>query len=108
MSETHTIDVKEMQDGSGDAYIEFPPALFKELGWKEGDDLKFVPKEDGSFLIKKVKYGTVELDFDNEELLKYMTLAHERGQSFNEFVQEAVISMITEHEECNNADELSK
>ena len=105
MSETHTIDVKEMQDGSGDAYIEFPSSLFKELGWKEGDDLKFVPKADGSFLIKKVKYDTVELDFDDEELLKYMTLAHERGQSFNEFVEEALTWAITK---CNNADELSK
>ena len=39
-----------------------------------------------------------ELDFDDEELFKYMTIAHERGQSFNEFVEEGLKEMINKAE----------
>ena len=38
----------------------------------------------------KVKYKTIELDFDDEELLKYMVFAHEQGITFNELCERAV------------------
>jgi hypothetical protein len=98
MSETHIIEVKEMEDGSGDAYIEFPPVLFEKMKWKVGDGLKFLPKNDGSFIIKKVNLSSMELEFDDDELLKYMTLAHEKDQTFNEFIAEALEWTITKHE----------
>ena len=38
----------------------------------------------------------VELEFDEEELLKYMTFAHERNMTFNELCEEAVKAKIDE------------
>jgi hypothetical protein len=33
---------------------------------------------------------TIQVDFTDEELLKYMTLAHERDMTFNQFIEEAL------------------
>ena len=55
LSKRHTIEIKEFEDGSGDAYIEIPQQLLKKLDWKEGDDVKFIKKDNGSIDIKKVK-----------------------------------------------------
>lgn len=37
------------------------------------------------------------IDFSDEELLKYMKMAHERDMTFNQFVEEALRSAIEEH-----------
>jgi hypothetical protein len=92
------LEIKESFDG--ELYFRLPDDLLKRLGWEVGDDLKFIP-QDQAFIIKKVKYETIELDFDDEELLKYMTCAHEQNLSFNEFVEQAVKEKIKE----NNYDE---
>jgi len=94
MSESHTIEVLEVEDGSGDTYIEIPPVLLKKLNWKEGDDLKFLPQPNGSILVKKVNLETVELDFDDDELFKYMQRAHELGISFNQFCEQALEDIV--------------
>lgn len=36
MLKTYTTFVKDAEDGSGDAIIEFPPEMLDELGWQEG------------------------------------------------------------------------
>ena len=46
-----------------------------------------------SGIISGVDYDTrvsVPVDFTDEELLKYMRLAHERDMTFNQFVEEAL------------------
>ena len=40
---------------------------------------------------------SVPLDFTDEELLKYMVMAHERDMTFNQFVTEALRAAIEEH-----------
>ncbi len=90
MAYKHQIEIQELDDGSGGALIEFPPVLLKKLGWKEGDDLKFERGENGSIQIRKIGLESVELDFDEEELFKYMQFAHEQGMSFNELCSEAL------------------
>jgi hypothetical protein len=40
---------------------------------------------------------SIPVDFTDEELLKYMTLAHERDMTFNEFIEEALRAAIEEH-----------
>lgn len=92
------VEVKECDDGSGDVYFEIPPEILKRLGWSIGDDIKFDIQENGAILIRKVQLETVDLEFDDEELLKYMTAAHERGQSFNEFCNEALVEQIKKAE----------
>ena len=85
------IQVKE--HANGDLYFELPDTLLDRLGWKEGDDVKFTPEGDG-FMLTKVKYETVELELDEDELFKYMKAAHEAHMSFDEWVQHAISSVI--------------
>jgi|TARA_B100001094_G_scaffold154857_1_gene149860 bifunctional DNA-binding transcriptional regulator/antitoxin component of YhaV-PrlF toxin-antitoxin module len=88
MSKISQIEIQETSDG--ELFFEIPPALLEDLGWQENDDVKFIDNKDGSFKIKKVKYETIELDFDDEELLKYMKHAHEKGMSFNQWVEDCL------------------
>lgn len=81
------IMLKETTDG--DLFFTIPDEVLERLGWKEGDDLKF-EERNGSVLIRKVKYANVELEFNDEELFKYMTCAHEQNITFNEFCERAM------------------
>jgi hypothetical protein len=38
----------------------------------------------------------VEVDFSDEDLLKYMKMAHDRDMTFNEFVEEALRTVLEE------------
>lgn len=87
MSEQHTVILKETHDG--DLYFDIPDDVLNRLDWKQGDDLKFIEHGDG-FMIKKVKYETVELEFESEQLLSYMTMAHERNITFNQLCEDAI------------------
>ena len=80
---------------NGDLFFTIPDEMLDRLGWKEGDDLKFEDRN-GSVLIRKVKYESVELEFDDEELLKYMKFAHEKGITFNELCEQAIKAKLNE------------
>ena len=90
------LEIKESVDG--ELYFRLPDDLLKRLGWEVGDELKFIPQDD-AFIIKKVKYANIDLDFDEEELLKYMMCAHEQNLSFNAFVEQALKERIKEEDE---------
>ena len=90
---TTQLEVKENIDG--ELYFDLPDELLNRLGWAEGDDIKFV-EQDGGFLIKKVKYESVELDFDKEDLLNYMTYAHNKNITFNELCERAIKEKLDE------------
>lgn len=92
---TTQLEVKENIDG--ELYFDLPDDLLNRLGWAEGDDIKFV-EQDGGFLIKKVKYESVELDFDKEDLLNYMTYAHNKNITFNELCEQAIKEKLDELE----------
>lgn len=79
--------LKETTDG--DLFFTIPDEILERLGWKEGDDLKF-EERNGSVLIRKVKYENVQLEFDDKELLKYMTYAHEQNITFNQLCEYAI------------------
>ena len=49
---TFTANVMEICD-NGDAIVELPPDLLKEMGWKEGDTLDITEKN-GKIYIKKI------------------------------------------------------
>lgn len=97
MSETYSVTVQTDQE-TEDLFFELPPELMKGLGWKTGDDLKWDETKEGGFILKKVKYETIELDFDDEELFKYMQLAHKKNMSFNEFVEHSLEQIIEKEE----------
>lgn len=83
------------ETANGDLFFTIPDEMLDRLGWKEGDDLKF-EERNGSVFIKKVKYANIDLDFDEEELLKYMMLAHEENITFNELCERALKAKIDE------------
>ena len=93
MTKTYSVDVQKDKQ-TDDLFVELPPELMGNLGWKTGDDLKWEVTAGGAFRLRKIKYETVELDFDDEELFKYMQMAHDRNQSFNEFVADSVSAII--------------
>jgi len=88
---TTQLEVKENIDG--ELYFDLPDDLLNRLGWSEGDDIKFV-EQDGGFLIKKVKYETIQLDFDEDNLFKYMQHAHGQGLSFNQWIENVILEYI--------------
>ena len=89
------MEVKESPDG--EFYFNLPDDLLSRLG--EGDEIKFVER-DGGFVIKKVKYESIKLDIDDEELFKYMKHAHENLLSLNEWVEKCLTKFI-EVEDAN-------
>jgi bifunctional DNA-binding transcriptional regulator/antitoxin component of YhaV-PrlF toxin-antitoxin module len=88
---TNTLQVK---DNNGELYFEIPDELMERMGWSEGDDLQFEETGEGSFTIKKVKMADVEMEFSEEELFKYMKLAHEQGCSLNEWINHVLKSVL--------------
>ena len=81
------LELQETNDG--ELFFNIPNDVLERLGWEEGDDIKFIEKDDG-FILKKVKYESVELDFDKEDLLNYMTFAHFKNITFNELCELAI------------------
>lgn len=71
------------------------------------DDVKYVTLDvDDDFIQKAtaIKAGedydtrvSVPVDFTDNELLKYMTMAHERDMTFNQFIEEALRKAIEEY-----------
>jgi hypothetical protein len=51
---TWTITVEEDPD-TGDLILPFPKDFLTQTGWIEGDTLEWIDKEDGSWILQKVK-----------------------------------------------------
>jgi hypothetical protein len=79
-----------------------------ELANQAWDDVDYVDLDvDDDFFQKALAiragedYDTrvqVAVDFSDEELLKYMKLAHERDMTFNDFIEQALRQVIQEHQ----------
>ena len=87
------LKLKETDDG--ELFFNIPDDILERLGWEEGDEIKFV-EQDGGFLLTKVKYESVSLDIEDEDLLKYMMFAHEQTITFNELCQNAIKEKLEE------------
>lgn len=87
------LKLEETEDG--ELFFNIPDDILERVGWKEGDEIKFVER-DGGFLLKKVKYETISLDIDEEDLLKYMMFAHEKNITFNQLCEDAVKDKLKE------------
>ena len=105
-------------------------ALWDNEEWNPGDVIDWASRYDKQFveytrlLVKEVlelqaagtdvlaHFGitetagkeSIEVDFDDEELLTYMKIAHERDITFNKFIELALRKAIEEHDlkEKNN------
>lgn len=93
-----TTELQIKENKNGDLYFNIPDDVLERLGWKEGDEIKFVEQDDG-FLLKKVKYESIELDFDEEELFDYMKLAHEKNITFNQLCEHAIKAKLEDNNE---------
>jgi bifunctional DNA-binding transcriptional regulator/antitoxin component of YhaV-PrlF toxin-antitoxin module len=90
-------ELKLQETDDGELFFNIPDDVLERLGWEEGDDIKFVEQDNG-FLLKKVRYESVELDFDKEDLLNYMTYAHFKNITFNELCEQAIKEKLDELE----------
>jgi hypothetical protein len=80
-----------------------------DMAWErdDGSPVKYVDLDVEEDFLEKARaivneedYDTrvkVPVEFSDEELLKYMKMAHERDMTFNEFVEEALKEAIAEH-----------
>ena len=51
MGKSYMIDVQE--DAEGELFIEFPPEMMEEVGWKEGDNLLWTDNKNGTWTLTK-------------------------------------------------------
>lgn len=99
MNEQQTQTTVTVETQGADQVLVFPEKLLGKLGWKEGDDLRFDPQSDGSFMIRKVKYETIELDLPEDDLNALMMMAHEQHITFDQLVQNMLNEYIEQHVE---------
>jgi hypothetical protein len=48
-----TLTIEE-DPATGDGILTFPPDLLEEAGWKEGDILDWIDRNDGSWELRKI------------------------------------------------------
>lgn len=53
-------ELKLQETDDGELFFNIPDDVLNRLGWEEGDDIKFV-EQDGGFLLKKVRYESVDM-----------------------------------------------
>ena len=90
-------ELKLQETEDGELFFNIPDDVLERLGWEEGDEIKIV-EQDGGFLLKKVKYESVEFDINKEDLLLYMQLAHRENITFNQLCENAIKEKIDELE----------
>jgi len=61
MTSSWVVEVQEDPE-TGDAVLEFPPALMAQTGWQEGDTLTWQDNQDGSFTLVKKETEWVMVD----------------------------------------------
>lgn len=92
-NEKNTSQIEIKENTEGDLYFELSDDLLERLGWQKGDAVKFIDHNEG-FIIKKVKYETIQLDLTKEELYKYMLISHENNMSLNEWIEHVLESFM--------------
>jgi len=60
-------------DGVDDYFINLPDDLLEQAGWKEGDTLEWIDKDDGSIVLQKVEVPMEK----SERRERALTLFHE-------------------------------
>ena len=103
MSDNKTWESTIKQRSDGELYFEIPEDCLNRLGWNEGDDLDFKDNEDGTFTLTREKRVLEQLEFSEEELFKYMKLAHEEDITLNQWI-ERVLKLVIKHNDQLNDD----
>ena len=55
MSKTWTLMVEEDPDNPEECILTFPPDLLAEAGWQEGDRIRWIDNNDGSWRLEKIE-----------------------------------------------------
>ena len=87
MSNYGTWEATVEQNEAGELYFEIPQAILAKLNWKAEDDLDFHDNHDGTFTLTKVVRKSLELEFTEKELNRYMLQAHEEDMSLNKWIE---------------------
>jgi len=84
---------KESKDRGVEAHAAWDDVDYVDLDVDDDFMQKFLAIREGKEYDTRVQ---VEVDFSDEELLKYMQMAHEQDMTFNEFVEQALRHAISE------------
>lgn len=90
-------ELQVKQSADGELYFRIPDELLNRLGWEVGDDIKFIPKDNG-FIMKKVRYEQVSFDLDEDDYNKCLRLAHEAKMTFDDWVSQVVLQNLCDEE----------
>lgn len=74
--------------------IKLPSDITDKLDIGPQDELTMKRDDDGSISIVSTKQVSVELELNDQDLFRYMQVAHERGITFNQLVNDATQSFL--------------
>lgn len=88
-----------------DTYADRHNPEYKNQAWDNVNYVDLEVEDDWLEKARAIRAGEdydervrISVEFSDEELLKYMKLAHERDITFNEFIEEALRNLIREYE----------
>ena len=100
---SYTLDVQE--DDNGEVFIEFPPELMDEAGWKEGDNLLWTDNKDGTWsLTKKPETQWVLVEAISTFRERYMVEVPIGTDDYGKDKADWALDTVT----CNEAQEFSQ
>lgn len=100
---SYTLDVQE--DDNGEVFIEFPPELMDEAGWKEGDNLLWTDNKDGTWsLTKKPETQWVLVEAISTFRERYMVEVPIGTDDYGKNKADWALDTVT----CNEAQEFSQ
>jgi len=70
--------------------LKIPQHVIDHMKIDPGDQLCVEHDTNGDVLITSVKYETVDIEFDQHDLMKYMLIAHERNITLNQLIEQAI------------------
>ena len=102
-----TSEVKIRETDDGDLYFTLPDDVYERLDWREGDELiwDWQPKHN-SFILKKCRFESVELDLDDETFTGVAKLAHDNDVTFNRQIEMIMKEFISQHEQVADSENI--
>lgn len=100
-------EIKIQETADGDLFFTLPDDVYERLDWHEGDELiwDWQPKHN-SFILKKCRYESVELDLDDETFTRVAKLAHDNNVTFNRQIELILNERISQYEQVADSTDI--
>ena len=100
-------EIKIQETADGDLFFTLPDDVYERLDWHEGDELiwDWQPKHN-SFILKKCRYESVELDLDDETFTRVAKQAHDNNVTFNRQIELILNEHISQYEQVADSTDI--